>query len=263
MSDEQVSSETMPVKILVVDDDPGFRRLCTMMLGDAKIPHVAVGSSKEALRALEEARDEPFDLILLDMELPGMKGWELLKFLRERGRDIPVILVTVLEDVRDKVRALDLGADDYLTKPFAFDELLSRLQAVMRRSRVRSLLHVGDLTIDPLLRRVRNAGRSVDLTPREFELLGLLVEEPGRVVSKEEFLRRVWKLEGEPGTNFLQVHLSRMRPKLASGGVRIETVQGRGYRLVEVGLEDDFDGEAPDASAGAGRAVSEENEPSA
>jgi DNA-binding response OmpR family regulator len=127
----------------------------------------------------------------------------------------------------------------------------------MRRSRVRSLVHVGDLTIDPLLRRVRNAGRSVDLTPREFELLGLLVEEPGRVVSKEEFLRRVWKLEGEPGTNFLQVHLSRMRPKARLRGVRIETVQGRGYRLVEVGLEDELGAEAPDAGAGAGRAVSD------
>src|SRR5262249_359221 len=115
----------LPSRVLVVDDDPGFRRLCTMMLADAKIEHVAVGSAKEALRTLDAGRDEPFDVILLDMELPGMKGWELLKYLRDRGRDIPVILVTVLEGVQDKVHALDLGGDDYLVKPLANEELLS------------------------------------------------------------------------------------------------------------------------------------------
>jgi DNA-binding response OmpR family regulator len=228
--------DSCPTKVLVVDDDPAYRRLCSLMLGEAGIPHVAVGSSSEALRALETEQGAPFDLILLDMELPGMKGWELLKFLRERGRDIPVVLVSVLEDVQDKVRALDLGADDYMVKPLAFDEFISRLQAVMRRSRVK-LIHVADLTIDPLLRRVRVAGKPVDFTPREFELLSILVTQPGRTVSKEEFLRHVWKLEGEPGTNFLQVHLSRMRPKLAAGGVRVETVSGRGYRMVVAGQE--------------------------
>lgn len=251
---EPAPFEGLPIRVLVVDDDPAFRRLCTMMLGEAKITHVAVGSSKEALRAMEEAREQPFDVILLDMELPGMKGWELLKFLRERGRDIPVILVTILEDVKTKVRALDLGADDYIVKPFAFEELLSRLQAVMRRAPARSLIHVGDLTIDPLLRRVRNGNRSVDLTPREFELLALLIEEPGRFVPKDEFLRRVWNLEGEPGTNFLQVHLSRMRSKLSAGGVRIETIAGRGYRLVETAQEDAKQEPAANASQAAPRA---------
>jgi two-component system response regulator PrrA len=247
MKEVVTSAETKPIKLLVVDDDPAYRRLCALMLGDAKIAHVTAASSKEALRAIDAARDAPFDLILLDMELPGMKGWELLKFLRERGRDIPIILVTVLDDVQAKVRALDLGADDYMVKPVAADELLSRLQAVMRRSPVRSLIHAGDLVIDPLLRRVRNHERPIDLTPREFELLLLLVEERGRVVTKEEFMRRVWKLEGEPGTNFLQVHLSRLKPKLAHSGVSIETVLGQGYRLLEDGVD-----ELPDLPPAAG-----------
>ena len=189
-----------------------------MALDEAGIAHVAVGSAKEALAALEssgDGRESRFDLILLDMELPGMKGWELLKLLRDRGRDIPVVLVTVLEDVNDKVRALDLGADDYVVKPFSFEELISRLQAVLRRAPGRNTIRVGDLEIDPLLRRVRRSGRAVDLTPREFELLSLLVQERGKVVTKTEFLSRVWKHEAEPDTNFLQVHLSRLKHKLS------------------------------------------------
>lgn len=226
--------ETAPTKLLVVDDDPGFRRLCGLALGRAGLQHVAVGSGKEALHALEAAGSEPFDLILLDMELPGMKGWELLKLLRDKGRQIPVVLVTVLEAVPEKVKALDLGADDYVVKPFSFEELISRLQAVLRRTQRRSTISVGDLAIDPLLRQVRRNGRPVDLTPREFELLQILVGERGKVVSKVELLKRVWKLETEPGTNFLQVHLSRLKRKLAPmTSVCIETVHGLGYRLIE------------------------------
>ena len=225
-------------KLLLVDDDPAFRRLSAMALEEAGIEHVAVGSAKDALQALEEARDAPFDLILLDMELPGMKGWELLKLLRDKGRDIPVVLVTVLEDVSDKVRALDLGADDYVVKPFAFEELLSRLQAVLRRSPSRTKIHVGDLEIDPLLRRVRCNGSPVELTPREFELLSILVNERNRVVTKGELLSLAWKLDTEPSTNFLEVHLSRLRRKLPPNGrVRLETVHGLGYRLVELSAE--------------------------
>jgi two-component system OmpR family response regulator len=227
--------ESRPSRLLVVDDDPAFRRLCSLALGSAGIPHVTVGSSKEALQALQNIGEEPFDLILLDMELPGMKGWELLKLLRDKGRDIPVVLVTVLESVAEKVRALDLCADDYVVKPFAFDELLSRLQAVLRRTQGRRTILVGDLSIDPLLRRVRCNGSPVELTPREFELLSILVNERNRVVTKGELLSLAWKLDTEPSTNFLEVHLSRLRRKLPPNGrVRLETVHGLGYRLVEL-----------------------------
>ena len=238
MPDPTSLPDQLPSKLLVVDDDPAYRRLCSMFLNEAKIEHVLVGSSKEAMRALDSARDAPFDLILLDMELPGMKGWELLKLLRDKGRDIPVVLVTVLESVADKVKALDLGADDYVVKPFAFDELLSRLQAVLRRTQGRRTIQVGDLEIDPLLRRVRCNGSPVELTPREFELLSILVNEKNRVVTKGELLSLAWKLDTEPSTNFLEVHLSRLRRKLPPNGrVRLETVHGLGYRLVELSAE--------------------------
>lgn len=225
--------EAGPARLLIVDDDPAFRRLSTMALDQAGIEHAAVSTAKEALHALQAAGDAPFDLILLDLELPGMKGWELLKHLRDCGRDIPVVFVTVLEDVHDKVRALDMGADDYVVKPCSFEELLSRLQAVLRRASGRVRIRVGDLEIDPLLRRLRRNGRVIDLTPREFELLSLLVSEPGRTWSKAELLSRVWKVETEPTTNFLQVHFSRMKQKLAPmTRVAVETVHGVGYKLV-------------------------------
>lgn len=224
----------MATRLLLVDDDPAFRRLCGMALNKQGIDVVAVGSSAEALSALDGAGGAPFDVILLDMELPGMKGWELVKHLRDKGREIPVVLVSVREGVEDKVRGLDLGADDYIVKPCAFDELVTRLDAVLRRIRRRTTIHVGDLEIDPLLRRVCLGASEVNLTPREFELLEVLVEERGGVVSKTDFMRRVWKLASEPRTNALQVHMSRLKRKLRkSRRVSIETVARRGYRLVE------------------------------
>lgn len=225
----------MSKRLLIVDDDPAYRRLCGMALTQQGIDFVGVGSSSEALAALGDPRNRSFDLILLDMELPGMKGWEFLQVLRDQGWQIPVVLVSVREGVEDKVRALDLGADDYVVKPCSFDELLSRLQAVLRRVERRSALRVGDLEIDPLLRRVQRAGRTIDLTPREFELLSVLVEARGGLVSRQDFLDRVWNVEGDPTTNFLQVHVSRLRRKLrSSAALRIETVAGHGYRLVTV-----------------------------
>ena len=222
-----------PARLLVVDDDPGFRRLSALALEEVGLEYVAVSTAREALHSLQAPGTKPFDLILLDMELPGMKGWELLKLLRDSGRDIPVILVTVCEGVQEKVRALDLGADDYVVKPCSFQELLSRLQAVMRRVLRRCKTRVGDLEIDPLLRRVRRNGRPINLTPREFELLALLASESGRTLSKAELLSRLWRLESEPGTNFLQVHFSRLKQKLEPmKGARIETIYGIGYRLV-------------------------------
>ena len=227
-------AEPRYTKVLIVDDDPAFRRLSTMALEEAGIERIAVSTAKEALQAMQEAKFAPFDLILLDIELPGMKGVELLKLLRDSGRDIPVVLVTVHEDVGTKVRALDLGADDYVVKPCSFEELVSRMQAVLRRAPGRHLICIGDLQIDPLLRRVRKDGKPVDLTPREFELLALLVADPGRILTKVELLNKVWKVDTEPSTNFLQVHFSRLKQKLAPmSRVRIETIYGVGYRLVE------------------------------
>lgn len=220
------------MNVLIVDDDPSFRRLASLALEEARIEHTAVATANEALRVL--AQDErAFDLVLLDQELPGMKGSELLAFLRQRGILTPVVLVSVREGVAEKIRALDLGADDYVVKPFEFDELVARLRAVLRRNRTAEPLAVGNVRLDPLLRRALKGGQPLDLTSREFEVLWLLIQAQGRAVSRSEFLRRVWDMDFDPETNSLQVHISRLRRKLgANGGVRIETVRGQGYRVV-------------------------------
>ena len=226
--------DSPPVRVMVVDDDPAFRRLCGVALETEGIEHVAVGSSFEALKALDDDQAGFFDLILLDMVLPGMTGWELLKVLRDGGRQVPVVLVSVLDGVEEKVRALDLGADDYIVKPCSFDELLLRLHAVLRRIRGRSAIHVGNLDIDPLLRRVRQSGRTIDLTPREFEVLLMLVNSEGEIVSSADFQDRVWQDGDKPKSNIMQVLVSRLKHKLRTmQGAHIETVAGQGYRLVE------------------------------
>lgn len=224
----------MSTRVLLVDDDPAFRRLCGLALQRDRIECVAVDCAADALRALDVGSDPRFDVILLDMEMPGMKGWELVKLLRDRGLEIPVVLVSVREGLEDKVMGLDLGADDYVVKPCAFDELVTRLHAVLRRIRRRTTLRVGDLQIDPVLRRVSRGDVELNLTPREFALLQVLVAERGRVVPKADFMSRIWNLDAEPTANALQVHMSRLKRKLRRAQrVRIETVSGLGYRMIE------------------------------
>ena len=221
------------MKILLVDDDPSFRQLASMALREAAIEHEAVATAHEALRVLARGNHRSFDLVLLDQELPGMKGSELLAALRRSGILTPVVLVSVREGVSEKVRALDLGADDYVVKPFEFEELVARLRAVLRRNQTAEALRAGDLELDPIQRRATRAGRPMNLTPREFDVLWLLIQAQGRVVSRSELLRRVWDLDFDPETNSLQVHVSRLRRKLSPGGAtHIETVRGEGYRVV-------------------------------
>src|SRR5262249_30280029 len=164
------------------------------------------------------------DAVLLDQELPGMKGSELLALLRQRGILTPVLVISVREGVAEKVRALDLGADDYVVKPFQFDELVARLRAVLRRNHRSDVLRSGAVELDPVLRRATQNGRPLDLTAREFEVLCLLVQAQGRAVSRAEFLHRIWDVDFDPETNSLQVHVSRLRRKLGGrGGSHIET----------------------------------------
>lgn len=204
-----------------------------MALQEAGVEHESVGSAADALKLLENGEGARFDLVLLDQELPGMRGEELLQLLRRQGQEIPVVLVTVHDAVSAKVRALQLGADDYLVKPFQFQELVARLRAVLRRCRGNEPIRLAALEIDPMLRQVTRDGQPVDLTPREFEILLVLVQGQERTVSRKELLRRVWNMNFEPGTNFIQVHVSRLRTKLGPiKGFRIETVRGQGYRLV-------------------------------
>ena len=213
------------------------RRLTSLHLEESGVPHLSVGTAEEAVRALEGSRSNPFDVMLLDVELPGVKGWELLAQLRESGEDIPVIFLTVLEDLQQRVKGLELGADDYIVKPAQREELVARLRAVHRRSQKR-LLQLGDLTMNLDLRKVTRAGEPVDLSPREFELLLLLVQARGRPVSRGELLRRIWGLDFDPETNVLAVHMSKLRKKIErEGPPLIETVRGQGYCIHGAWLE--------------------------
>lgn len=240
------------MKVLLVDDDPSFRRLASMALREAAIDHEAVATAHEAMRVLAQGNHKDFDLLLLDQELPGMKGSELLACLRRSGIQTPVVLISVREGVSEKVRALDLGADDYVVKPFEFEELVARLRAVLRRNHAPESLRAGNIELDPISRRATRAGRPMDLTAREFDVLWLLIQSQGRVVSRAEFLRRVWDLDFDPETNSLQVHISRLRRKLSQfGSARIETVRGEGYRVVAPTPPPDGDGRSRTSAAAA------------
>ena len=216
-----------------MDDDPAFRRLTSLALEQHKIAHKAVGTADEALEALSGPESGGFDVLLLDVELPGTKGWELLSSLRESGNEIPVIFVTVREALEDRVQGLNLGADDYIVKPFDFEELIARLHSVTRRRLRTQRIHVHDLTIDFEMRRVERNGRSIDLSPREFEVLWCLAQASGRAVSQRELLHKLWGIDFDPESKVVEVHVFRLRKKLESRGTPlIETVRGEGYRLI-------------------------------
>jgi two-component system OmpR family response regulator len=221
------------VQVLIVDDDPDFRRLTSVALEQFGIAFRAVGSADEARNVLAGPDGDNFDVLLLDVELPGTKGWEFLSSLRERGNEIPVIFVTVREALEDRVQGLSLGADDYIVKPFEFEELVARLHSVTRRRLRTQRIHVHDLIIDFELRRVERDGRSIDLSPREFEVLWCLAQASGRSVSQRELLHKLWGIDFDPESKVVEVHVFRLRKKLeARGTPLIETVRGEGYRLI-------------------------------
>jgi two-component system OmpR family response regulator len=220
------------MRVLVVDDDPGFLRYAALALEEAQIEYVAVPDARAAWDTLAQHSAGHFDVILLDVEMPGIDGWDFLKELRARDIQVPVIFVTGHDAVEQRIKGLRLGADDYIIKPFEFEELVARLEAVLRRH-ASAQIEVGDIKLNLAHRRLERAGEEIELSPREFELLLALALARGRVLSRKELLREVWRLEFEPGTNVLDVHMTRLRKKLGRrGGSPIETVRGQGYRLV-------------------------------
>jgi len=215
------------LRVAVVEDDLSVVNLLKRVLMKEGFSVREFSTAESFLSALFDYGDE-FDLVVLDLMLPGMSGVEACRFLREKGLDVPVLMLTALSSEDDKVRGLDSGADDYLTKPFGMKEFLARVRALLRRrggftplptGRAVQLTEVGAL-ID---------GREVRLTKRERELLKVLLENAGRVVSKEELLSKVWKGESV-SKRVVDVHVKHLRDKI---GGRIETVWGVGYRLVE------------------------------
>lgn len=220
------------MEILVVEDDAAIGKPLVRGLTEAGHECVWV---KDGLLGLEMGRSQQFDAIVLDLMLPGEHGLVVLGKLRAEGIRAPVVVLTALGTVEERVAGLNAGADDYLVKPFSLSELLARLQAICRRAtdRPAALLHVGDLTLDLTTRRVSRGPTEIDLTPTEFSLLEMLMRHAGQVVTRRMLYEHLWEADWEGATNVIEVHVTRLRGKLQrhGGGALIQTVRGRGYAL--------------------------------
>jgi len=228
-----VRTPTTPLTILLVDDDRDYRLLVRHALEKAKMRTIEAHDGPSATRLLEQTPDGAhIDLILLDVNMPGLSGWETLERWRVRGRETPVIFLTGVDRIDERVRGLNLGADDYVVKSLDFKELVARIEAVRRRHRDSSRIVHGDVEIDVVNRTVHRGKnrRRVDLSPREFDLLRVMAMEPGRVWSRAELLDRVWNTRFDPETNVVNVHIARLRRKLdLLGPPLVHTVRGEGY----------------------------------
>jgi DNA-binding response OmpR family regulator len=215
-------------RILIAEDEP---RLASFLEKGLRANGFVTTVAQDGLRATLLARDEEFDLLVLDLGLPGKDGTEVLRELRASGQRMPVIILTARDDVSDKVGGLEGGADDYVTKPFRFEELLARVRARLRDERTveRTVLKAGELALDLRTRRASRAGRTVDLTAREFTMLEVLIRHAGQVLSREQLLSHVWGYDYDPGSNVVDVYIGYLRKKV--GADSIETVRGMGYRL--------------------------------
>ena len=221
--------------IYCVEDERNIRELLVYTLGSSGYEAKGVANGKELKKALKE---ETPDLILLDIMLPGEDGYAVLEYLKGRPdtQDIPVIMVPANVAEYDKVRGLEGGADDFITKPFGMMEFLARVKAVLRRTKKQEIpreYHYKELTVDMKSRKVWENGRSVDLTLKEFELLRYLLENQGTVLSREKILEKIWGYEIYGETRTVDVHIRTLRQKLGDSGSLIETVRGVGYRIGE------------------------------
>jgi len=219
------------MRILVVEDQAEMReRLAAALKGNG----YQVDSAADGDEALDRAAGGGHDLILLDVMLPGRDGFSVLEHLRESGLGIPVLMLTALGGVDDRVRGLDRGADDYLAKPFSMAELLARIRSLLRRGNKRlAILRVGPLSIDPAGRRATLSDEPLDLTAREFAILEFLAYNQGRAVSRFDLAKHVWGDEFDPFSmsNFIDVHIKNLRAKLGDFAAAIRTVRGVGYLI--------------------------------
>jgi len=219
--------------ILVVDDKRSIVELATLYLANEGFQ---VLSAFDGINALEKIEQHKPDLVLLDIMLPQVDGWEVCRRLRQAGNNVPVIMLTARADDVDKIVGLELGADDYVTKPFNPRELVARVKAVLRRYGVAMtkapLIRLGNLEIDQNRREASVNGQPLDLRPKEFDLLVTFAENPGLVLSRDQLLNRVWGYDYYGDTRTVDVHVAHLRDKLANSNVVIETIRGIGYKLV-------------------------------
>ena len=224
----------MSAKILVIEDDGATAEFVAKGLTEEGF---VVDRADNGRDGLFHATDGSYDCIVLDRMLPGMDGMAVLAALRGAQIETPVIVLSALGSPEDRVKGLTGGADDYLAKPFAFAELLARIRLLIRRGKVsaavQTVLTCDDLEMDLLARRVRRAGRTIELQPREFRLLEFMLRHAEQVVTRTMLLEGVWDYHFDPGTNVIDVHLSRLRKKVDEGFARplLHTVRGAGYRL--------------------------------
>ncbi|MFD1506511.1 response regulator transcription factor [Georgenia yuyongxinii] len=219
-------------QILIVEDEPGISSFITKGLKSAGHQPTAVGTGREGLA---HAHTDGYDLMILDIGLPDVDGFEVLRRLRGQGSTMPVIILTARSSVDDTVAGLEGGADDYVPKPFRFEELLARVRLRLRTTDPAApettVLTHGQLSLDMLTRRVNVDGKEVELSAREFALLETFMSHPGQVLSREQLLSRVWGYDFDPGSNVVDVYVRYLRKKI--GAEHLATVRGMGYRLVD------------------------------
>lgn len=221
------------MKILIVEDEHKTGEYLRQGLREAGF---VVDLARDGTDGLHQALQEPYDLVILDVMLPGIDGWQVLEAIRKRGLQMPVLFLTARDQVEDRIKGLELGADDYLVKPFSFAELLARVRTILRRGRSGTeptTLLVADLELDLLRRRVARGGRKIDLTAKEFGLLELLMRRRGEVLPRSLIASQVWDMNFDGDTNVIEVAMRRLRVKVDEGrDVKlIQTVRGMGYVL--------------------------------
>jgi DNA-binding response OmpR family regulator len=220
------------MRVLVVEDEPGIAQFIRQGLREAGY---AVDVAHDGQEGLDYAFVAEYDALVLDILLPKLDGLHVLRVLRDRGVKTPVLLLTAKDTVEDRVRGLDVGADDYLVKPFAFPELVARLRALLRRPPLQMdpVLHLGDLEMDTARREVRRGGRLIELSPREFTLLEYLMRHPQHVLTRTQLAEHVWNFDFFNDSNVVDVYIGYLRRKIDRGFDRplLHTVRGVGYRL--------------------------------
>ncbi len=220
------------MKILVIEDE---KKIASFVRKGLEAAGLVVDVCPDGTTGFTLATSKPYDVLVLDIMLPGRDGLSILKGLRERRMPLPVILLTARSELNERLEGLNLGADDYLTKPFYIQELVARIHAVARRASgaSQSILSFEDLTLNLLTREVTRAGQKIDLTVREFALLEHLMKSPGRVLTRVQICEQVWNYHFDPETNLVDVYVQRIRKKVDGEASRklIDTVRGVGYRI--------------------------------